>query len=110
MNLLPALRRKQMTQTALANAIGVEKGFVSELISGKKNPSFPTYMKIVEVLDLDPGEAFTGRHAPSDVNRTVAEERLLSAFRSLPPERQKGWLDMAVAVVGAQAPATDKTD
>lgn len=61
LNLGPAIRRKGMTQSALADEIGVNKGFMSEIIAGKKDPSFGTFRRILEVLDITPDEAFEGR-------------------------------------------------
>jgi transcriptional regulator with XRE-family HTH domain len=58
LNLGRLLRAKGMTQTALADAVGVQKGFMSEIVSGKKDPSLETLQKIIAVLQVDPSEAF----------------------------------------------------
>lgn len=49
----PALKRHNVTQTALAEKIGVSKGFISEIVSGKKRPSVETLEKIAKALDAD---------------------------------------------------------
>ncbi|WP_350156138.1 helix-turn-helix domain-containing protein [Roseovarius indicus] len=46
------LRAMRMTQQELAARIGVSKGFVSEIVSGKKRPSVETLQSIAEALDI----------------------------------------------------------
>lgn len=58
LNIAPVLARKNIKQSALADAINVNKGYVSELISGKKEPSLETLRRIVEFLDVPVGELF----------------------------------------------------
>lgn len=47
-----------MNQTQLADALGVQKGFVSELVSGKKSPSFETFVALCTALNASPNELF----------------------------------------------------
>lgn len=56
--LAPILSQKGMTQSALADQIGVKKGFMSEIISGKKSPSFETLIAIAGALGVSIGELF----------------------------------------------------
>lgn len=58
LNIKPLLRQKGITQTALAEAVGIQRGYMSEIISGKKDPSHDTLIKIFAALDADPSEAF----------------------------------------------------
>lgn len=57
----PALARKKMSQAELANRIGVSKGFVSEMISGKKRPSTETLQSIALALDVSISELYEQR-------------------------------------------------
>ena len=59
-----ALRARKMTQQELAARIGVSKGFVSEIVSGKKRPSVETLNRIAEALDMGI-DAFWGSTAPA---------------------------------------------
>lgn len=54
-----ALARSGMTQSALADAIGVKKGFMSEIISGKKSPSLENLTLIAQALRVRVGDLFT---------------------------------------------------
>jgi len=57
----PALARKKMSQAELANRIGVSRGFVSEMISGKKRPSTDTLQSIAVALDVSISELYEER-------------------------------------------------
>lgn len=52
----PVLHRRKIKQTTLADAVGVNKSYISEIVSGKKLPSMDVLSKIVEYLDVDPSE------------------------------------------------------
>jgi len=52
----PVLKRRNMTQTALADRVGIGKGFMSEIVSGKKMPSFETLERMLHVLSVQPNE------------------------------------------------------
>jgi transcriptional regulator with XRE-family HTH domain len=54
----PILAKKGMTQSALADAVDVQKGFMSEIISHKKSPSLETLFRIAEVLNVGIGDLF----------------------------------------------------
>lgn len=53
------LRRNGMTQQQLADALGVSKGYVSELVSGKKNPSTPMLRRIADALNATVDDILT---------------------------------------------------
>jgi transcriptional regulator with XRE-family HTH domain len=55
------LAERQMTQTALAEAVEIQRGFMSEIISGKKSPSIETLVRIAEVLQVPIGDLFDER-------------------------------------------------
>lgn len=50
------LRRSGMRQVALAERVGIGKGYMSEILSGKKRPPSDTYLKILRALDLPEAE------------------------------------------------------
>lgn len=52
------LKDRGITQSALADAVGVNKSFMSDLIAGKKNPSMDTQQAIAEFLDVQIGAIF----------------------------------------------------
>lgn len=54
----PALAKSGKTQTALADEIGVKKGFMSEIISGKKSPSLETLIALAAALNVPIGDLF----------------------------------------------------
>lgn len=60
LNLSPAIARAKISQTALADAIGVNKGFMSEIISGKKSPSLEKLIAIAQVLNCAMTDLFDG--------------------------------------------------
>jgi len=60
-DLKSALERRGMSQQALADAIGRGKGYVSELASGKKQPSIETLDLILAALDADISEIVAPR-------------------------------------------------
>lgn len=47
-----------MTQSALADAIDVKKGFISEIVSNKKSPSLETLVRIAGALNVGVGDLF----------------------------------------------------
>lgn len=55
MHLAPFLKRAGLSQTALAAAVGISRGYMSELTSGKKAPSIAVLNDIARVLGVDPG-------------------------------------------------------
>lgn len=69
LHLASILSQKGMTQSALADQIGVKKGFMSEIISGKKSPSFETLIAIAAALGVSIGELFgeTPKAAPLSI-------------------------------------------
>lgn len=60
LNLRRALTRRKMKQSALASAIDVSPGFISEIVSGKKNPSMDTLRRIAEAIGCPISELYSG--------------------------------------------------
>lgn len=56
-NNLKALRaNKSITQSQLAELIGVDKSFVSNIENGKTNPTLSTITSLAKVLGVTPAE------------------------------------------------------
>lgn len=55
-NITPHLKRRKMTQTDLAEAMHVNRSFVSEIIHGKKRPSMEKLELMIRALDVSPSE------------------------------------------------------
>ncbi len=47
---------KDITQSQLANLIGVDKSFVSNIENGKTNPTLQTITSIAKVLGVSPAD------------------------------------------------------
>ncbi len=45
---------KGLTQTGLADAVGLTQSYISDLEAGKRNPRASTIAKIAEVLEVPP--------------------------------------------------------
>lgn len=68
LNIAPLLAERRITQTAFADALGVNKSYVSEMVSGKKDPSFDTLRKMVDVLGVPVSTLFgepSASHGPT---------------------------------------------
>jgi len=61
-----------MTQSDLADAVGVNKSFISEIASGKKKPSFETQQAIADALNVDVGALFQSRRPIAVAGRVGA--------------------------------------
>lgn len=54
----PALKKAGVSQAWLADRIGVSRGFLSEIVSGKKRPSLETLDRMAEELGVSPGDLY----------------------------------------------------
>ncbi|GLS87711.1 hypothetical protein GCM10010873_26850 [Cypionkella aquatica] len=92
LSLTAALKRNKMSQTALADAVGVGKGFMSEIISGKKNPSMETLSKIMEVLNATPSEIMPGQAGlTATISLEVPSDHSEPASRGFSENQAKPW-------------------
>lgn len=92
-----------LTQTQLADVIGTSQPHISRIERGDDGPPLKMFKQIADALGVTLSDLFAE-------NRGPAEMMLLETFRSLPPERQRGWLDMAriaLADVQRQESETD---
>ncbi len=81
------LQERGMKQVTLAERVGVEKGYVSELVAGKKIPSLGTLEKIADALGVEIIELFA-------TDRSELEQALIERFRRLSPAQQRAWLQL----------------
>lgn len=54
--LADAIKHSDMTQTAIANAIGVSQQVISSYVYGKKMPALDTFANLCKLLDIDTNE------------------------------------------------------
>lgn len=91
MNKIAEIRKQRgLSQVDLAEIVGVEQPHISRLERGSEAVTLRLLLQVAEALRVDLAELFD--------DRTQAEAFLINVFRSLPPDRQAGWLDMARAV------------
>lgn len=55
-NLKKIRTEKNITQTELAEKLGVDKSFVSNLENGKTNPTLSTITNLAQALEVSPNE------------------------------------------------------
>jgi transcriptional regulator with XRE-family HTH domain len=67
---------RDMTLEALAEAAGLDKGYLSRLERGMKNPSIATVLRLSEALDVPVAELFGERLAEHAVRVTRVPDRL----------------------------------
>ncbi|MBW4982513.1 helix-turn-helix domain-containing protein [Mameliella sp. CS4] len=97
--ILKQLKTLRMTQTALADKVGISAGYLSELISGKKQPSMATLNAIAEALEIttaelhgaptpapgfqEPPESFVSpvKETPEDLRQALTEQPGHAAYR-----------------------------
>jgi transcriptional regulator with XRE-family HTH domain len=91
---IAALRkRRNLSQAELAEIVGVEQPTISRIERGYEGVTVRLLRQIADALDCSMADLFADE-------RSETENRILSAFRSLPAERQSCWLDMAEALAG----------
>lgn len=100
MNIENLRRLRGLTQTDLAEMADVTQPTISRAEKGDEGSTIGIYNKIAAALNVSLSDLFAD-------NRLKAENELLAAFRQLPQDRQKGWLDMARMAV-AERPARDR--
>lgn len=84
-------KARGLSQTELAEMVGVEQPTISRLEKGNDSVTLRLVRQVAKALGVEVSDLFLDE-------RTMAERALLQAFRSLPPDRQTGWLDMARAL------------
>ena len=84
-------KARGLSQDDLAEMVGVEQPTISRFERGYDGVTLRLIRQIATALGVSVGDLFTDE-------RSAAEQLLVEAFRSLPEDRQKGWLDLARVV------------
>ena len=79
-----------LLQKDVANKVGLSQPYFAQIERGERRLTTELQMKIAKALEVNP-QNLVDFEAPSKSD----EEYLLKVFRSLPPDRRQGWLDMA---------------
>lgn len=87
-------RQRGLTQSELADMIGVEQPTISRLEKGSDAVTLRLVKQVADALGVTVADLFLD-------DRSAQEEAIISVYRSLPPERQKGWLDLAMTLLGS---------
>lgn len=79
-----------LLQKEVADKVGLSQPYFAQIERGERRLTTELQMKIADAIGVKPVD-LVDFEAPSAHD----EEELLQAFRSLPQERRKEWLDMA---------------
>lgn len=83
-------KAKGWNQTALAEAAGLDQSYISKVESGWSGVTLRNLQAIADALGVPLYQLF--------IDETTAPEiSLMNTYRSLSPDRKKGWQDMAIA-------------
>jgi transcriptional regulator with XRE-family HTH domain len=88
MNIAGLRKRLGLTQTDLADMTKLTQPTISRAERGDDGTTMATLASIAAALQVPLGDLFLSDRSPT-------ENELLQLFRRLPPDRQKGWIDMA---------------
>lgn len=90
---IAAIRRQRgLTQEELANTVDVTQATISRIEGGSDSVSLHLLRKIAAALDCEIADFFLD-------DRSAKEQALIDAFRSVSPDRQQGWIDLASSLV-----------
>lgn len=91
--LLRALKRAGMTQSRLAEQVGVTQAYISQICTGKRVPTVGTLERIGDCLNMTVEEFFSdGAETAAQSDRmplTREEARLLVCYRSMNSRNRK---------------------
>ena len=95
-------KAKQITQSELADAIGVDFTYISKMENGKgvRLPSEATIRRLAKFLDTD-AEALilSAKKVPQNFRETIANDKLIADFLRVVPklnETQRGILEKII--------------
>ena len=90
MNNIAILRKSRgWSQSDLAEVVGTRQPHIARIEGGDEGVTLRVLAKIADKLDYPLYMLFSD-------DLSAVELELLKIYRSLPPERQKGWMDMAL--------------
>lgn len=99
MNIATLRRARGLTQIDLAELTKLTQPTISRAERGDDSTTMATFKSIAAALGVQVEELFTSE-------RSALEMELLRIFRTMPADRQKGWLDMArLAATDQQTPS-----
>lgn len=102
MNNVASIRKaKGLSQTDLAEMVGVEQPTISKLERGNESITLRTIKAVADALQVSVYDLFA--------DRSDAERAIIDAYRSLPEMRRRGWQDMAKAVIAEEDPEPQRT-
>lgn len=84
--------RAGLKQRQVADLVNLSQPYFAQIERGERRLTTELQMKIAEALRCPPTD-LVDFDAPDEAD----EDFLINVFRSLPPERRQGWLDMARA-------------
>jgi transcriptional regulator with XRE-family HTH domain len=96
MNIARIRKAKGLTQTDLAEMTGITQASISRAENGDDGVTLGNFKSIAAALNVKLSDLFAE-------NRSVVEQAILTAYRELPPDRQKGWQDALGIAEGLQA-------
>ena len=103
-NIVERLRRQRgLTQMQLAEMAGLQQSHISKIENQNDGTTIRVFQQIATALGLRLSDLFEDERAPQEM-------ALIEAFRALPPERQRGWLDMARLVHAENSPRAETED
>lgn len=93
------------TGDTLAGKVGITKGYVSEIETGKKKPGAATLIRLAEAFGCPVGDLFEG-----DAGERAEAELLthLEVLRDLEPEDRLAILRSAQGLLATRQQSTDK--
>jgi transcriptional regulator with XRE-family HTH domain len=86
MNIATLRKARRLTQIDLAEMAGVAQATISRAEAGEDGVTLGNFKAIARALDVRVADLFAE-------GRSAADQAVLTAYRSLSPERQQGWHD-----------------
>lgn len=67
---------KGVSETAMSTALGHNRSYITHITSGRKNPSVPELLYIIEYLDVSPGTFFSENNEKDSILIQKITDRL----------------------------------
>jgi uncharacterized protein (TIGR02147 family) len=87
-------RNPRYSSRAFARALGISQGALSEILSGKRVPSYPTAQRLSQALDFSPDRqrefmlSLAQKHSTRTLKRTSRKFRDLKSSPALSPQKE----------------------
>lgn len=104
MNIKRIRQLRGLTQVELSEMSGMTQPTVSRAEKADDGVTLGNFKAIAEALNVRLADLFADE-------RSISEQVILETYRRLPPDRQRGWEEMARIALGPQPPSsqTDQT-